>query len=137
MGSARIEIHPAYTKEQKYAGSARYEPGTPDWRIYLSLGNRGKDMSADAWRHCPLCNNLPEEWRNGIDHLYGTVSREQFKEIELKYNELKAVATVREDYECVLNYDGTANFSFFAKCQNCGATWTMESRVSAEVDDGK
>lgn len=36
-----------------------------------------------------------------------------------------------------INEDGTADIYFEAVCQCCGATWTMESKVSAEVDDDK
>lgn len=85
-------------------------------------------MSGDAWEQCPICNNLPEEWRNGIDHLYGKVPLKEFKEIETKYNKLKSEKTVREDYEVGLDNDGTAWVSFYLKCQTCGAEWKHSAK---------
>lgn len=90
-------------------------------------------MSADRWDPCPICHNLPAEWRNGIDYLYRIVSKEEFEKSEAEYNKLKDKETVREDWDIGVNEDGTADVSFSAKCQNCGATWTIDTKVSAEI----
>lgn len=82
-------------------------------------------MSADNWTFCPICHNLPEEWRNGTEHLYGVVSEQEYNEIKEKCQTLKDQETVREDYECSINVDGTASMWVFAKCENCGVEWSM------------
>ena len=80
-------------------------------------------MSADAWECCQICHNLPKEWRNGINNLYGKISHKEYSDIEKKYNNLKSMKVVRQNYECGLNYDGTAYVSFYFKCETCGAEW--------------
>jgi len=85
-------------------------------------------MSADAWEICPVCHNLPEEYRGGIDHLYGKISREEFSKLEKEIAELENIATVREDYELGLNDDGTAYIFFAAKCETCGTEWNYNNK---------
>lgn len=85
-------------------------------------------MSADAWGVCPICQNLPEEWRKGIDYLYGDIPLKEFKVVEEEYNKLKQIETVREDYEVGLNNDGTAYVSFLAVCEACGAEWVYSKK---------
>lgn len=53
-------------------------------------------MSGDSYDKCPVCKNLPEKWRQGVDHLYGNVTREEFANIEKEYNELIRVECIRE-----------------------------------------
>ncbi len=80
-------------------------------------------MGADAWEICPICHNLPEEHRNGIDHLYGKIPQEDYDKLKKEIEKLRVIETVREDYELYLNEDGTAHIDFYAKCQTCGASW--------------
>ena len=82
-------------------------------------------MSGDNWTRCPICQNLPKEWRNGIDHLYGTISRDEFSKAEQEYKRLKSIETVREDYDIFLGDDGLVSISYLGKCDNCGAEWTF------------
>lgn len=82
-------------------------------------------MSADAWVQCPICQNRPDEYRNGIDHLYGKVLEEEFLILVRKLEKLKTKETVREDYEIYINEGGNLSISFSAKCVTCGAEWSF------------
>ena len=79
-------------------------------------------MSANNWTVCPICHNLPEEWRNGIDYLYGKIPRKKFQEIEKEYEALQ-IETVREDWNIGLDDDGAVSIHYSAECHNCGAKW--------------
>ena len=83
-------------------------------------------MSADNWAMCPICRNLPEEWRDGIDHLYGKISLEEFHQTEEKYKALQT-ETVREDYDIGLLDDGLVHVGYLGVCQNCGAEWEYQN----------
>ena len=74
-------------------------------------------MSADAYEVCPIYQNLPEEWRKGIDHLYGNLPLKEFRVVEEEYDTLRKIETVQEDYEVGLNNGGTAHVNFLAVCE--------------------
>ncbi|MGP8322459.1 MAG: hypothetical protein ACT6FG_00460 [Methanosarcinaceae archaeon] len=80
-------------------------------------------MSADNWSQCPICHNLPEKYRNGIEHMYGVLPLDEFLALKEECERLKKEYTVREDYEFDLGSDGTLSVSYFGKCQTCGAEW--------------
>lgn len=82
-------------------------------------------MSADRWSSCPICHNLPEKYRNGIEHMYGVVPLNEFLKLKEECENLKNESTVREDYELYIDNDGTLSISYFGKCDNCGAEWTF------------
>lgn len=62
-------------------------------------------MSADNWSICPMCGKDIEP-----DSLI------PFDENEDNY-------TVREEYEFVLNDDGTLNIWYSGVCNKCGTKW--------------
>lgn len=83
-------------------------------------------MSADAWETCPICHNRPEEYPDGIEHLYGKISLDEFLKLKAEIEQLEAEETVREDYEVGLADDGTAWVYLRLKCQTCGTTWKFK-----------
>ena len=82
-------------------------------------------MSADSWERCPICHNRPDEYPEGIDHLYGKIPLEEFLELKDKLDALEEEETVREDYEVYLSDEGYACVAIYMKCQTCGAEWSF------------
>ena len=67
-------------------------------------------MSADNWSICPRCS----------------------KDIALD-DENEDNYTVREDYEFILNEDGTLSIWYSGVCSNCGAKWEyIKENISCE-----
>lgn len=80
-------------------------------------------MSTDRWSTYPICHNLPDQWRNGIDHLYGQLPQKNYLKVVAECKRLSEECTVREDYEIVLGDDGTVSIVYSGMCDNCGASW--------------
>jgi hypothetical protein len=89
-------------------------------------------MSADSWQRCPICHNRPDEYPNGIEHLYGKLPLAEFLELSEELNEHADVETVRLDYEVDINDDGTASFWLNAKCMACGTKWSARAVIEHE-----
>ena len=94
-------------------------------------------MGADAWERCPICHNRPDEYPDGIDHLYGVLQRNEFAEQERKLIDLEDEEAVREDYEVGLSEDGTAYVQLYFKCHTCGAEWMLEQCIDATKTDSR
>lgn len=89
-------------------------------------------MSADSWQTCPICHNRPEEYPDGIEHLYGELPRTEFLDLAKKLDTLSHIETVRLDYEVAIEDDGTASFWLNAKCVSCGTEWFARTVINHE-----
>ena len=83
-------------------------------------------MGADAWETCPFCHNRPEEYPDGIEHLRGEVSPDEFLKLENEIERREAEETVREDYDVSLSDEEFMCVWIRAKCLTCGATWEFQ-----------
>lgn len=81
------------------------------------------------YRECPICKNLPEKLRGGIEQYYGKVPIEKWKELVEIQNKASAVRSLEEIIRTYENIDGSITIDFHARCLNCGARWDFERKV--------
>ena len=89
-------------------------------------------MTADSWQRCPICHNRPEEYPDGIEHLYGKLPLEEFLKLDKELNDLADTETVRLDYWVTIVDDGTASFWLSARCISCGTEWNTKLVIEHE-----
>ncbi len=82
-------------------------------------------MSADNWRSCPACLAAAEKARQECvakaEKSYGKVSSEKYLALLEKARTPTAELreTLREDYECYVDDEGTFTVSYSCSCQKC------------------
>ena len=85
-------------------------------------------MSADTYRKCPVCKNRPDEYKDGIEPLYGKIPIEEFIEMEDRLKYLERVETVKIYYEITMEEDKTMSIDVSAQCEVCGAVWKLKEK---------
>lgn len=83
---------------------------------------------------CPICKNLPEHLRGGIEQFYGKVPIEKWKELEEIQNRALSVHPLEEIIRTYENMDGSITIDFHAKCLNCDARWDFKKSIPEGSD---
>lgn len=83
---------------------------------------------------CPICKNLPENLRNGINQYYGKVPIERWEELIKIRNKALCTYTLEKRIEIYENVNGSITIDFHARCLNCGARWDFKQTISEGSD---
>ncbi len=90
-------------------------------------------MSADNWRLCPRCLQNHREAaaaaRRRADESYGTVSAEEWKQLDANARSLELrgpTETLREDYELFIDQNGEFKVYYGALCTTCSFTFSFK-----------
>jgi hypothetical protein len=82
--------------------------------------------------NCPICNNLPEKYRNGIDHLYGKLTKDEFELAHIDFKALQNEYTLKVYHEVAISdtIENSLELSVFAICENCKSEWNFKTNIS-------
>lgn len=86
-------------------------------------------MSSDSWQRCSICHNRPEEYPDGIRHLYGKLPLDEFLKLDRELKRRADIETVRLDYEVTMQDDGTLAVWVSANCEACGTRWNVKKVI--------